>query len=606
MRREQPERAWHNVRKNETTRVPNRHIFLDTEARTKRRGKSEAQTWRLAVACYSVSRKDRPTRETWVNHNTQKDLWDTVGEFAGTEGRTVLWAHNLGYDARIASVFSSLPALGWRLVGHNITPRGTWLEWRRDKATLLMVDSASIFATTIAKVGKYFGIGKLPMPNDEAPESDWFTYCRRDVDILRTAITTYLQWLRDEDMGNWQITGAGQSWATFRHKHLTHKLTIHDDERALKAERRAMWAGRCEAYWRGALKGQVVHEWDFTNAYIRIARDHSVPVCLLGPMPPNYDWLPVLESRNTALLATVDIETESPVVPTTHNGRIVWPVGRFTTTIWDVEIQAALKAGAKVTVREGWLYRTRPALKQWAEWVLGKLAESDETCPTWQKTIYKHWSRALIGRLAMTHQTWEEWAESPSIGVMRATVWDRDAEQGYDIMQVGTTIWRDAGREEWAQSMPMITGYVQAISRVRLWDVLQALPKGVALYADTDSLLCTDMHLDTVAAIAASPIGHGLRLKRSWDGFAILGPRQLVTGELTRVSGMPHHARAHGGGKFTGQVWDSLPGALKRNSLDRVIVRDRKWTINGVDHRRTGIGIGWTEPHRLDSVLPAR
>jgi hypothetical protein len=605
MKRQQTERTWHNVKQNETTRVPNRHIFLDTEAVIRRSGKAQSQRWRLAVACYSTTRKDRPTREEWVNHDTQRHLWDTVTEFAGSEGRTVLWAHNLGYDARISSTFTHLPRLGWRLVGHNITPRGTWLEWKRDKATLLMVDSASVFATTIAKVGKYFGIGKLPIPSDDASEESWFAYCRRDTEILHKAVTTYLQWLRDDDMGNWQLTGAGQSWATFRHKFLTHKMVVHDDERALKAERRAMWAGRCEAYWRGELKGQVVHEWDFTEAYVRIARDYSVPVRLLGPMPKDYDWVSVLESEHTSLLATVDIETDAPVVPTSKDGRILWPVGRFTTTIWDVEIKAAIDAGAKVTIREGWLYRSRPALKAWAEWVIENLNADDSVCPTWQKTIFKHWSRALIGRLAMTHQSWEEWAESPSVGVMRATVWDRDAKEEYDIMQVGNTIWRDAGREEWAQSMPMITGFVQAVSRVRLWNVLQALPPRVALYADTDSLLCTDKHLVTVARIADTPTGQGLRLKRSWDGFAIMGPRQVVTGELTRVSGMPHRAKAIGKGRFAGEVWDSLPGALKRGTLDRVIVRDREWNIRGTDHRRHGIGIGWTEPFRVDSLSPA-
>lgn len=605
MEREPQQRMWHNVRRNETTRVPNKHIFLDTEARINKLGKTQEQTWRLGVACYSTSRKDRPTRERWADYRSVLSLWEEVTNFTGNEGRTVLWAHNLGYDARISGTFEVLPKLGWKLTGHNITSRSSWLEWKRGKATLLMVDSTSIFPTTLAKVGRFFGLGKVSMSMESDSEEEWFARCRRDVEILKTAVQAYLQWIRDEDLGNWQMTGAGQSWATFKHRFLTHTMVVHDDEDALKAERRAMWTGRCEAYWRGRLEGQVVHEWDFTNAYARIARDNAVPVRFLGEMPKDYNWIGVLESKGTCLLAEVDIVTDTPVVPTSHDGRILWPIGSFKTTLWDVEIQAAIKAGATVTVTRGWLYRKRPALKAWAEWIIQRLHEDDDSCPAWQKLILKHWSRALIGRLAMTYQSWQVFAEPSEYGVMRGMLYDADTGELGEIMQVGNTIWQDTGREEWQHSMPMITGYVQAIQRVRTWNVLQALPEKVGLYVDTDSILCTDMHLAAVDSVANSPVGEGLRLKRSWQGFSILGPRQVVTGQQVRVSGMPHAAIPQGGGKFAGEVWDTLPGAIRRGNLDKVIARERVWNITGVDRRRNGTGLGWTTPIRLELLAPA-
>lgn len=595
------ERAWHNVQRNETTRIPRRYVFMDSESKPKRERNGHSQTWRLAVASFVSQEKGRRRFETWRDYKQPKQLWTDVSDWCKPGARTVLWAHNLGYDIRITQALEWLPKLGWRLVAHNIAKSGVWMEWTRNGARLVMADSITVYGTKLAKVGEYFGIGKLAVDLDCDDDEVWFKRCRRDVEILQTAMLAYLEWLESGDMGNWQITGAGQSWATFRHKFLTHKMVVHDDERALSAERRAMWAGRCEAYWLGEIRSQTVHEWDFTQAYARIARDWPVPVRLIGPMPPGYDWRKIIDSDRSALLARVTVDTQYPVVPMEKDGRILWPVGHFQTTLWDVEIRAALDAGATVTIEEGWLYALRPALKAWAEWIIGEL-ESDEThCPTWRKQVLKHWSRALIGRMAMTYNSWTEFAEAPDSKVQFSQVLDSQSGQISDMMQVGHTVWLDEGRTESPNSMPMVTGYVQAIARVQLWNVLKALPKHVALYADTDSLLCTGPNSHEIERVRDALGYSHLRLKRSWDGFTIRGPRQVITGDMVRVAGVPRDAKRVSADSMRGAAWDSLAGSLRRGHTGSVTVRNRKWTIKGTDHRRDSNGFGWTKPIMVGS-----
>lgn len=594
--REQEERGWYNLKPLKGTRIPRRHIFLDAEARIKRTGETSEQTWRLGVAVYVTMRKGGRIQEAVEVFREAENFWESVATFAKPGTRTVLWTHNLPYDLRISDAFSSLSKLGFECVAHNIAARGAWLEWRHDMATLLMVDSTAIFPTTIAQIGKWFGLGKPTMDYDSEDENLWVARCRADVAILKTAVLEYLQWLDDEDMGNWQITGSSQSLALFRRRFLTHNLTTHDAPDALAMERRAMWAGRCEAYWHGELSFQTVHEWDFQNAYASIARDYDVPMRLLSPMPATYDVQSGLRNKHIALLADVTVSTTVPVVPASHGGRIVWPTGTFRTTLWDVEIEAALKAGAMVDVHSGWLYRKGPALKAWGTWLLEQLDAPDTSVPVWQKAILKHHGRALIGRMAMTYRSWQEFGIAPEAQVRAMTITDLMDNETYDTMQIGRTIWRDGGRVEWYKSMPMITGYIQAIARVRLWNVMRALPERTVLYVDTDSLISTDSNLAVIDRIARSDVGKGLRLKRSWDGFAIYGPRQLVTGSKVRVSGLPTRASHVGRRKFSGEVWDSLGQSIRRGSASSVIVRNRQWKIEGVDHRRIGDTIGWTEP----------
>lgn len=599
--RQQGDRVWHKIKPNETTKLPRRHVFIHTEAKTTRRGKTGRQTWRLAVACYATGRKGYDTKEQWSSYTTSSRLWDDVCAYAGTEGRVIVWSHNLGHHARISNVFSELPRRGWDLIAHSITPRATWLEWRNGKTTLLMVDTVALFNTTLDQVGIWHGLGKPDVELDSDNVDDWDTRCRASVRILATSVQAYLGWLEREDLGNWQLTGAAQSWASYRHKHLTHDLIVHDNADVLAAERRAMWTGRCEAYWHGELKGERVYEFDFKGAYPRIARDYSVPTKFVGPMSRGIRWESFPETGQSAFLLRIRVDTKLPVLPTSHNGRIVWPTGTFETTVWDVEAKTALESGARITVLNGYVYKKQPALRQWGEWILAELDKSDDDVPAWQKAILKHHSRALIGRFAMTYNQWEEFGEHPTFGVSRSVLYDTTTGQQHEMMQVGRKVWYDAGRIEWQHSMPMITGYVQAIGRVHLWNVMQQLPERALIYVDTDSILTTGQHVERVAQIADSFQPGSLRLKRAWDGFAIYGPRQVVTGQQVRISGIPRTAEQLDRHHYRGEVSDTLTGALRNSTLDGVVTRDREWTVNGVDHRRTGTGFGWTSPVRIEA-----
>lgn len=592
-------RQWHYVRPNETTRVPRKLIFLDTEAHQTRVAFGQSQTWALAVACFRSQRPDRKPVEQWETYDDPEILWKAVDAWVGNSGRTVLWTHNLGYDARIAEVFEVLPSLGFTLHKHNLVGKGTWLIWRRGRATLTMVDSASVFPCELLRLGIHVGLAKLPLPPAGTGGVGLYSRCWRDVEILRAAVLAYLDWLEAEDLGNWQLTGAGQSWATFRHRFMDRRLLVHDDVDALAAERRAMWTGRCEAYWHGELGFQVVHEWDLTLAYARIAQSTSIPVRLIGPMPDGYDWRRVLGSDRTAVLAECTITTDVPVVPTHDGGRILWPVGTFTTTLWDLEINAAMDEGATVVVHRGWLYHKSPALKTWATWVIEQLDALKDLQDHWKYIVLKHWARALIGRFAMTYTEWEEYAYSPTPMVRAHQVYDADTDETFRTVQIGQTMWRDVGVREWGESMPMVTGYIQAACRVRLWRIYRDAPAQSVLYADTDSVLVTDRHSAALAEIAAAHPDWGLRLKRSWQGFAVWGPRQIRTGQSVRIAGVAKHATRVDRLTFEGRVWETLEGALNRGNAQSVEIRDRTWKIQGIDHRRAGPPIGWTHPHRL-------
>lgn len=594
------DRQWHNIRRNEQTRVPSKHVFVDTEARKSYVGGVERQEWRCAVAIYAKRKRNGEYTTDDCSYVDADTLWRDVSNFAGSEGRTVVWCHNLAYDIRIASVFTVLPAIGWKLIGHNISPRGTWLEWRRDGRTIVFCDSFSVFPASIERIGTWFGIGKPDLPSEDAGMDVWLNRCTADTRILATAILRYLEWLKNNDMGNWQLTGNAQAWAMYRHKFLTHKLTVHSERDALATERRAMWAGRCEAYWHGKITGINVYEYDFQQAYPRIARDYPVPVKYIGELDtPDAIWR-AFGAADTAMIMECIVDTPVPVVPAERDGRILWPIGRFRTTLWDVEVREAIEAGATVEPTRGQVYRTAPAMKAWGEWILGQLAEPDETVPVWKKTVLKHWSRSLIGRMAMTYQTWDYDGEMPDSRCEAGMVKDDSTGVVSEYIHIGTSMWLHGGKVEWQHSMPMITGYIQAVARVQLWQILSGMPERSVLYADTDSVFVTEIDKAGIDDLIASIPGCGMRLKNAYQSMEIHGPRQIITGPEARIAGIPKKAERIEKGKFRGEIWESLGTAMSMGHVEVVQVRNREWNIAGVDFRRRATPNGFTEPIEME------
>lgn len=597
-------RVAHYVRPNETTRIPRRHIFLDVEAVENRAGIHAEQTWRLAVANFWTREKGRRTHNETVEFDTADSLWKAVGDFTRRRTRTVLWTHNLGYDIRVSSAFTHLPTQGWRLVAYNLSNRGTWATWRRGDASLCFVDSASVFPVALKQIGEYFGLSKPDLPAWEDSREAWLTRCHADVEILSTAVRAYLDWLDSADLGNWQYTGAGQSYAAYRHRFLCDRLLVHDDPEALAAERRAMWTGRCEAYWHGNAKHATVHEWDLHLAYARIAKDCDLPSRLIRYLPHGSGFLPYVSHPKLALLTEVTVDTAVPCVPTQVDGRIIWPTGRFTTTLWSPEIDLLLRSGAAVTFHRGWLYRKSPVLRDWATWIIDQLGADDSETPAWRKVILKHWSRALIGRFAMTYAAWEPFGTMPAPALKKTLLFHQGTDEPQEMMQVGRDTFVKAGTEEWGQSMPSITGYVMSVCRVRLWNIMLACPANAVLYSDTDSIIVTDTHHDAVKRIADSDTGHGLRLKRSWEGISVYGPRQIVTGNNVRISGLPKRASQLGDDQFTGTVWESVETAVQHGRFDTVRITPRKWRMKGIDKRRDPGPGGWTLPRTVHQDEP--
>lgn len=589
----------HYIKPNHKANVPKRMVVIDAAAVSEYSTSGERQSWRCGAAIFiHWTSKGFIHRETRT-YLSPDELWGDVCEFTRKKQRTIVYAHNLPYDLRITDALRCISARKFKLEAIRVSSQGSWSRWSKDQATLTLCDSASVFPITVGSLGLLVDCHRLRLPNSE-DVGEWMAVTVRNAEIVANAMTEYWSWLRTGVAGNWQMTGAGQSWAHWRHSHYTHPVLVHPDMEAIAAERRAMWTGRAENWRHGKDLDAPIYEWDWANSYPRVVRDWNVPVRFVGQArKPSPRDLQTLASKYI-INADVEVQTDKPIVPTSHDGRIIWPIGSFRTTLWWPEIEALIRAGQTVRPERIWLYRGEPALRQWAQWIIGEIHDPDFQNKKWLGPILKHWSRTLIGRFATQYQNWELFGRDTSSKVMIGHLFDNRTKELSDVMQVGHDLHIMTGMSESDDSCPQITSYVMSVARRRLWDAMVAVGLEHVYYVDTDSLV-VDME-GHVALTKMTRAGRfeGLRLKGRHRGYEIYGPRAAIFGPKQVFAGMPRDSRRVTDEEWQGQVWTQLERALRTGEHDRVTITNRKFTVRYNDKRRIRTGDGRT----VARVLP--
>lgn len=590
------ERKTHWLRQNAAARIPRRVICFDTEAHLNRSIQQQEHSFRLASLSFDQldenARTITPT--TNLDFGTPEALWGYIASFTHRKHRTVAFAHNLSYDLRLSNGLGLLPTFGFECKGIALNTYSCWAQFSDGARTLWLCDSLSFVPAALDKLGELTKQHKPPLPEDEDDDEVWLKRCQSDVAITRESILRVLRFIKDDNLGDFRLTGAAQASAAFRHRFLEPKsLLVHDNEDALAAERRAAWAGRAEVWTHGKTT-QTVYEYDYEYAYTRLAHDLELPVKLVAEHSgiPWHRLEKVMEKY--AVLADVHVATDVPIVPTNHDGHICWPSGTFDTTLWDSELRLLRSTGASIEVKRYWFYKKEPLLREWADWMMAKLNLDSRQLDPVIRVMLKDWSRALIGRFGLRYASMELIAHVERSDVCHRGVWNVDEECEETHLQLGHQLFQQSERVESPNSTPMVMSAIMAAARVRLWDAMQAAGLENIYYVDTDGLIVGRQGSRGLDSAIRQGLLPGMRRKSAYNGGSFRAPRNIDLGEQRRVSGAPRKAERLAHGVYRGEIWESLPAALRRRHIGKVFVHERTFTISDNDPRRIHLPNGVT------------
>ncbi len=269
-------RRAHFLTANSQGQLPVRLVFFDTETKPVPTNDPETTDQRLwfGYGAYVRRMEDYQwSSPKWIRFEEPEEFWSWILELSAEKTALYVFAHNLGFDVSVTKGFDFLVENGWEGQRPILDDPPSVIKYKKDGRTIVLLDTLNFFRVPLFVLGQSVGIEKLEMPAYTDPILQWETYGHRDVEVILYAMLQWLDFVRTEDLGNFSKTLPGQSLTAFRHRFMTHKIFIDDNEDALELARKAYHGGRTECFKIGKFY-QSVHCVDINSQYATAMKDN--------------------------------------------------------------------------------------------------------------------------------------------------------------------------------------------------------------------------------------------------------------------------------------------------------------------------------------------
>lgn len=593
-------RKQHWLKHNARNELPSHMVFVDTESNIETDASGvQTHTLKMGVACATRIRRTNG-RETvtddWFTFHTPEQFWSWLTTHIHDGWKVYVFAHNWNYDAGILATATIPYREGWIPERYVNEKPPFILSFRKDKSTMILVDTLNFFQGTLATIGDNIGISKLDMPDDDAGDDAWFAYCKRDVEVIRAAMLEFRSFVEHHNLGNFQSTLPSQAFSAFTHRFLPERVFIHNDERALRLERSAYYGGRTECFYLGSFGGGL-HYLDVNSMYPWVMVNYPVPLVYkdcFGAI--SVDQLEALLDR-FAVVATVLLETTEPAFPYRYGQRLLFPVGRFTTTLSTPELQYALDRGYILAVVEGAKYTEGVLFKDFVEFFYSlRRGYIEDGNKTWQY-LCKIMLNSLYGKFGQNGRNWE------TVGEWNGEMLEEWAEvdpDTNDIVRYRTRlglVQRFSREGESNNSSPAVAAHITAYARMYLWSLIQQAGEGNVLYVDTDSLIVTEEGYQRLQATLDPKRLGALKEEASAETAVIWGVKDYRFGDVEKHKGIRRNAKQLSPNEWLQDMFISWDVLMSRGIDGSITVKPQRKKLSRVYHKGNPINSGLVEPY---------
>lgn len=617
----------HYLRPNDSEKTPTCHVFVDCETDRTARGPgfwSHKETLRLWVAAFVRMHAGKVVRRRMTSGRTGEGFFQFLRECVSNHYTLWLWAHNATFDFTVLGMWRELEAgrLGWK--GGSIGEPPISFKITVGGQEVKCVDSYNWFRASLASMGESVGLPKLEMPARDEPDSVWFAYCQRDVEILERSVCELVAFLRDNRLGRMVATAPGQAWQSWRHIHNGPWPLIHGDESLSRFERQAYYGGRCEVFFRGnvrkrdpGLREQTLFErkhgptlWD-ERVYVLDARTFY-PACMRNALFP-YKYRYSVDSmaveglanalKSKGVIAEVKISSDREAFPVRDEGITKYAVGNYWTCLAGPELRYAIDHNCITAVGRTAVYDLADLFTKWVDHALALRARFEREGKTAWADMAKVIANSLYGKFGQRAARWQDRKDIPcreKWGQWIVSDWDVNEVHRYRGIGGNTQEMHKDG--EWAHAFVPIAAYVTSRGRVVMRELMNLLPPKTLLYHDTDSLHVTRNGYLTLRELGyVNPAVPGSLVLQKVAGSAEYRNFKVyrLNGTIT-AGGIPRKATAAGEWRFRFEQWEDFQHMILRGPDDAVSIAEIEAGLSG-DYVRGRVGSdGWVSPPIVD------
>lgn len=590
-------RRAHVLRGNKSSKIPRFIIFFDTET-SEIAGPKERQLI-LKMGC-AVFRDLLLGTENVFYFKTIAEFWNFV--FRQRTGDATLYfiAHNLPFDARVLKLFNELPRRNYRLYRLiNAGVRNIWIFRRAGAPSFIFLDNMNIFTGTLEFVGHSIGLEKLEMPKGAKPDDlDLMRYCRRDVEIMEKAWLLYIEFLEKNDLGHFALTIAGQAFNAYRHRFMKEKIYIHNSPQAIAYERASYRGGRTEAFFIGKKKGRH-YLLDVNSMYPSVMRENELPVKLVKTISGPDKKTVARLLRKYCVVADCLLDLKEPAIGKVHEGKLIFPIGRFSAVLTTREIEWALQHNALATVYKIFVYEKKKIFSEYVDFFYGEKVRYKKENNAAFSFMCKLFLNSLYGRFGMRHEEWSPAARGmlTEDGALDYVVEDTPVKER---MIAGKREISNGRKFEGYDTFVAIPAHITGDARMKLWSIIKTAGRKNVFYCDTDSVIVNEAGYRRCRKLIDADRLGALGLKECADDLEIYGPKDYVFHGKQVIKGISKNAVKLGAGVFLQTRFEGFAGALRNNRLDKMMISPLVKKMQRQYKKARVLRSGTVEPYRLN------
>lgn len=527
---------------------------------------------------------------------TAEQLTDWLVEQARPTETLWVYSHNANFDLTVSQLPCRLLARGWSITSHALYAESPWFRASKGSRRLTAVDSFSWLPYAEQRIAEAMGRTKLPLPEWEASDAEWFARCREDVNILRDALLELLAWWDASHNGNWSITGVATGMNVARHRLHLGETIIDPDPQARAFERGAILGGRRDLWRWGQLTDGPYVELDFRRAHCTVVATQALPIRRLRALDGDDLTVKGLAGKAERCLARVELGTTSANYPCVVNGRVYHAEGHFVTTLAGPELASAIRWGAVIRVLSGYEYLLGQYLAPWARWVLSELDTADENGYDIVSLMIKAWSQRVPSKWAGQTSQLAFTLDSPYTGWRLEHGWSIPRNSSLSILHLG-------GRAEWwakdidqHDSFPAILAWVQSHTRLALNRLINHIGEDAMVQCNTDSVICMENEDWPGSMVGHCPVPLNVQVKGRYNELEAWSPVHLFMDDERRLAGVPRSAAALGQREYGWLSWPKLKRQLEHGAVDGYLREDSRLALTDIPLARRRLPNGTTAP----------
>lgn len=526
-----------NPPKRHIPQTPTRAIFFDSESIV-HKDTYQHEPYLLAAnfvdyTYNKVSKKvygSEKARQKSKDIINLKNFWLDIDKF--TRQRETLWifAHNIGYDLLATGGLQNLFEIGYVSMTYPYEQGATFIfeiarknpkrfcpECKKEKPCkkcikkpvhinkIRFVSTTNYYNTSLKNLGDIFGLEKTHQKQeekfdfsklDEYDINKVIDYCIRDTDIIQVAMESLFNQCKNGEttkFGSFKNTLPAMSFSAFQtHFIKPNQLHVTDNNLAINLERNAYFGGRTEVWKRGIFKETIIGV-DINSMYPSIMLENKFPTQLLNTRS-NISAAELKRYIDRGYLVTAEVviktESENPY-PMRYNNRLIFPIGKFETTISTPEVIYGLERDHIIKVKNVAIYKADYIFKDFVQHFYAARQENRNNPVL--NYLFKLILNSLYGKFGQLKREWIEVGESniKTIKTEEQIHIKQGKEQEINLKTIGGKIYCEEPFHDVAyNSIVAIASHVTSYARMLLYDLINIAGKENHYYNDTDSLYC--------------------------------------------------------------------------------------------------------------------